>query len=272
MKMTEFAKSILLGQELEDKLIDVNKIEFDDNEPAFVIPKLPARSNKISFSAEQTRFPKGHFHLAEKKAIALHSFANHELLAIEMMACALLIYPHNTPELKKFKRGIISALKDEQLHFKLYLERLNEIGFDYGDFSINDFFWSKMQMLKTPSEYLAVMSLTFEAANLDFAHYYKHLFTQLGDFKTSDILDKVLRDEISHVNLGVNYLNKWKGDASLWDYYNECLPWPLTPARAKGKNFVLEVRRKAKMDEDFITRVREYKDDFGVTMRKEWTK
>jgi uncharacterized ferritin-like protein (DUF455 family) len=272
MKMTEFAKSILLGQNIEDKLLDIDKIEFDDIPTSFEIPKLPGRSDKISFSPKQTRFPKGHFHHDEKKAIALHSFANHELLAIEMMACALLVYPHNTPELKKFKRGIISALKDEQLHFNLYVERLKEYGYDYGDFSINDFFWSKMEMLETPSQYLAVMSLTFEAANLDFAHYYKHIFTEVDDHKTASILDRVLKDEISHVNLGVNYLNKWKGDSTLWEYYNECLPWPLTPARAKGKNFVLEVRRKAKMDEDFITRVRDYKDDFGVTMRKEWSK
>ena len=268
--MTEFAKTILFGESIEDKLIQDKITEFDSIDSHFEIPDHPGRNKSIQMTEDQPRFPRGHFHLDNKKAMALHSFANHELLAIEMMACALLLYPHDTPEMLNVKKGIISALKDEQEHFSLYVKRLNELGYDFGDFNINDFFWSKMKMLKTPEQYLATMSLTFEAANLDFAHYYKHVFEEVDDFKTASILETVLKDEISHVSLGVIYLSKWKGDKSLWDFYNESLPWPLTPARSKGKNFIKEVRRKARMDEDFISRVAQYKDDYIVTKRKEW--
>ena len=127
-----------------------------------------------------------------------------------------------------------------------------------------------MEKLKTPAQYLAVMSLTFEAANLDFAHFYKHIFEELGDHKTSHILNIVLEDEISHVGLGVSYLGKWRQDKDLWTYYNELLPYPLTPARSKGKLFVEHVRKKARMDEDFIQKLRGYDDSFRITNRKEW--
>ena len=269
MNLTKTCRNILLDGSLESKLINISGFEFDEN-IAFEIPKFPIREKKISLSNKNLKFPRGHFHEVEKKAIALHSFANHELLAIEMMACALLIYPHRTEEQKRFKKGVIKSLHDEQKHFKLYVHRLNELGYEFGDFPLNDFFWDQMHKLKTPSQYLAVMALTFEAANLDFAHFYKHIFQELGDMATSNILNVVLEDEIGHVNLGVHYLNKWRGDKSLWDYYNQSLPYPITPARSKGKAFVEHVREKAKMDHEFIEKVKNYNDDFNITTRKEW--
>ena len=134
--------------------------------------------------------------------MALHSFANHELLAIEMMAAALLIYPHEKEEQKRFKRGVLSALKDEQKHLGLYIARLNELGYEFGDFPLNDFFWRQMDKLKTPSQYAAVMALTFESANLDFAQFYAKIFRSFDDEKTASILDVVLKDELSHVGPG----------------------------------------------------------------------
>ncbi|MEX1099472.1 MAG: DUF455 family protein, partial [Bacteriovoracaceae bacterium] len=201
---------------------------------------------------------------------ALHSFANHELLAVEMMAAALLIYPHHTEELRRFKRGLFKALKDEQKHFKLYVARLNEIGWEFGDFPLNDFFWRQMSKLKTPSQFCAVMSLTFEAANLDFAHFYEKVFLELGDLKTASVLKVVYEDEIGHVQLGGRYLELWRQDKSFWSYYNENLPWPLTPARSKGKLFVEEARRRARLDQNFIDKIKNYQDDFKITRRKEW--
>ena len=104
------------------------------------------------------------------------------------------------------------------------------------------------------------------------AHFYQHLFSELGDHKTASILKVVLEDEISHVRLGVSYLNRWRKDKDLWSYYNEHLPYPLTPARAKGKFFIEEVRKKARMDQEFINNLNQFDDHFAVTKRKEWKK
>lgn len=272
MEAVEFAKKILLGGDLEDKLFAPDSIEFGlGPEPGFILT-TPARNKKIPLVGEQIRFPRGHFHIDEKKAQALHSFANHELLAVEMMAAALLLYPHHTEELRRFKLGVFKALKDEQKHFKLYVKRLNEIGYEFGDFPLNDFFWRQMGKMSTPANFCAVMSLTFEAANLDFAHYYEKVFRELGDVKTANALKVVYEDEISHVQLGARYLERWRGDKDFWSYYNENLPWPLTPARSKGKLFLEEARRQAKLDEEFIQKLKNFQDDFKVTNRKDWKK
>ena len=272
MEVQEFAKQLFFGESLNDKEFICSDISFANDSLLSSLPQSPARHKKIKMTHKNIKFPRGHFHLDDKKAIALHSFANHELLAIEMMAAALLIYPHNTKELIQFKKGIIGTIKDEQKHFRLYVDRLNDLGYEFGDFDLNDYFWNQMKEMKTPSQYMSVMALTFEAANLDFAYFYKEEFLKVDDSKTANILDVVLKDEISHVALGVSYLNRWKNDKSLQEYYLENLPGNLTPARSKGKIFLNHLRKQAKMSDDFIDWVRNYQDDFVVTHRKEWKK
>ena len=111
MKVQEFARKILFGNRLEDKLFWPDSIEFDDTFKLIELPKLQSE-DKIKFSDKQLKFPKsGTLKLEDKKAVALNSFANHELLAIEMTAAALLIFPQNDQEQVRMKRGIIGALE-----------------------------------------------------------------------------------------------------------------------------------------------------------------
>lgn len=263
---SEFAKNILLGETLEDKLISFD-LDWSGG-VNFELPHLPGRERKIEFTEKQIKFPKApNLNQDINKAIALHSFANHELLAIEMMAAALLIYPHETEDDIRFKRGVYTALKDEQKHFKLYLERIRELGHDFGDFPLNDYFWRQMPKLKTPAEYSAVMALTFEAANLDFAQYYASIFREHEDLRTAEILDIVLEDEIAHVAFGAHWMKKWRGDKSLWDYYRSCLPFPMTPARGRGIGFDPKIHERAMNDPLFIKELSHYDDDFLITKR-----
>lgn len=262
----EYAKTILLGEGLEEKYFNA-PIEWTAYQE-FNLPESPGRAGRISFSDKQIKFPKApNLNQKQNTAIALHSFANHELLAIEMMAAAILIYPHKTDEDIRFKKGIVSALKDEQKHLSLYIGRLNELGYEFGDFPLNDFFWKQMPKLKTASQYTAVMSLTFEAANLDFAQYYAKIFREFGDLKTANILDIVLEDEISHVAFGSHWMKRWREDKELWNYYISCLPHPLTPARSKGIGFDPSIHEKAMNDAAFTKELDLYEDDFKITKR-----
>ena len=105
MNLSEWSKEILFGENLDSKTLDCDEILFDDEWQAVSLPNLPGRNKKIAMSGKQLKFPRGHFHENEKKAMALHSFANHELLATELMAGVLLKFPHNTPEMKHFSNA-----------------------------------------------------------------------------------------------------------------------------------------------------------------------
>lgn len=264
---SDFAKEVLLGQELNSKFLQEN-IEWGEWKP-FEIPSLPGRAHKIAISEKQAKFPKtARLNETDKRALALHSFANHELLAIEMMACAILYYPHHNEEDIRFKKGILGALKDEQKHLGLYIKRVQDLGYDFGDFPLNDFFWKQMPKLKTANQYAAMMALTFEAANLDFAQFYSKVFKDIGDEESSNIMKIVLEDEIAHVAFGAHWLKKWRQDKTLWQYYMESLPWPLTPARSKGIGFDPDLHMKAINDSEFIESLKNYEDDFLVTKRR----
>lgn len=273
MKLSEFSRRIFQGESIEDKLIDEKITLFDhQNHPESFYLK-PGRKKEISFSEERIKFPKGKRLLSnEGKAIALHSFANHELLAIEIMAMILLRIPAESPEDILFQKGILKTLSDEQKHFKMYVNRLHDLGYQFGDFPVSDFFWRWAKDIRTFNEYLSMMSLTFEGANLDFAHYFEVFFREHGDFKTADILKEVYTDEISHVAFGARYLNKWRKDKILWEYYLETLIFPMTPARAKGIHFYKQSRLDAGLDESFIDELFHYQDQFLVTKRKTWDK
>jgi uncharacterized ferritin-like protein (DUF455 family) len=114
------------------------------------------------------------------------------------------------------------------------------------------------------------MALTFESANLDFAKYYEECFKEVEDIKSAEIMRIIFEDEISHVALGAHWLNQWKADSNLWDYFNLNLPGLLTPARAKGIHFNKESRIRANLDLDFVDKLEKYRDDFGITNRKNW--
>ncbi|MEE2744812.1 MAG: DUF455 family protein [Bdellovibrionota bacterium] len=272
MNLKEYARQILEGGSLEDKLLDINPLIEEKSSPInFKIPSSPSREGVIAFSNKQIRFPKvSSFHLREKRAMALHFFANHELLAIEMMAAFLLYFPDDKENLK-LKKGVLSSLKDEQKHLRMYLKRMKDLdGLELGGYPLNDFFWRQMKELNSPEKFLSFMSLTIEAANLDFAIYYKEVFDRLGDVDSSNLMGIILKDEIKHVGLGYYWLNFWSRDNNLWEYYKSLLPEKVTPARAKGMIFNASARLKAGMDEEFIRNVENYRDDFLVTDRKKW--
>ncbi len=271
MHYREYARILLLGPNIEDKLIPLKNVEFTESLEVFELPEMPGRSERLTFNNEQIKFPRNtSFHLEEKRGLALHFFANHELLAIEMMAAALLIYPDTTKEMVQFKRGLVKTIQDEQKHLRLYINRMRDFGIELGEFPLNDFFWRSMEKLKTPSHFYSAMAMIFESANLDFAQFYEQSFRAVEDIKTAEIMHTVFEDEISHVALGAHWLNQWRGNKDLWTYFTEHLPGVMTPARSKGIHFDRSSRVRAGLDDAFLDQLDSFRDDFKVTNRKSW--
>lgn len=273
MDIQSWARLILESPNLDSKLVDLKPTAPLLQWSKYELPESPARDSVIAFSEERIKFPGlNKIKTPEGRSIAIHSFANHELLAIEMMAAAILIYPHDLtdPASVRLKKGLVSTIRDEQKHFKLYLSRLKDDSKSFGDYPLNDFFWRQMPRLKTMDSFLALMSMTFESANLDFALQYQHVFREAGDEKTANILKTVYEDEITHVAFGAHWINQWKEDKTLWEYYTSILPYPLTPARAKGPVFAEASRREAGLDQDWIDNLKNYHDDYRITTRRSW--
>lgn len=274
MNICDYAHLIVFSEDLESKLLApdlIDSFEFKDRFKLDSIPLAPARAHRIKFCTKKTKFPKvDSFSDVQKRAQALHFFANHELLAIEMMACAILFFPYRGDRGAKFRKSLLVTIRDEQKHFRLYQKRMKDWDVEFGDFGVNDFFWRQMLQVKSSEQFYAVVALTFELANLDFAHFYRDVFLSVGDEKSAAIMQIILDDEISHVKIGKNWIEQsaLNLNSMLWDTYQELLPEGLSPARSKGIRFNTHARKLVGFKDSFIDSQKNFKDSFEVVNRK----
>lgn len=261
VEISEFAKELLFAETLSGKL-DFSKETFSDHNSkiAWKQPVFPGRPMKLRPGKKElrARFPS----LSEmgtndwSRGAVIHFFANHELLAIEIMALALLKFVDAPP---KFRMSLVQTILEEQKHMSLYLKQMSVFGIEFGEIAVSDFFWNCCKEHETPAQFLSAVSLTFEQANLDYCTYYRDVFSKIGDHQTAEVLQKVYLDEIGHVKNGVFWINTWKKkNESIWDFYTNHLTWPLTAQRAKGIIFDKEGRKHAGLDDDFQQALLQY--------------
>ncbi len=264
MEIKDFAELILFTPDLTAKLS--SPVHFTDENPGHPIdtPQSPARHSELSLYGDKSKkkFPTpSRLEEFKERGAVLHFFANHELLALELMALILLKFP-DAPS--KFRRGIVATMLEEQHHMKLYLTRMQDYGVQFGEIPVNSFFWDAMSKTSSPATFVAAMSLTLEQANLDYAKHYFEQFKKLGDTETSNILKKVYEDEIGHVGLGLTWLRQWKDpEISDWEAYSKLLTPPLSPSRARGIGFDRDGRIKAGLSTDFIDEIKLYRQSKG---------
>jgi uncharacterized ferritin-like protein (DUF455 family) len=208
----------------------------------------------------------------QARVACLSRFAHHEIMAVELFAWALLAFPDAPPALR---RGMVAALAEEQAHARLYLSRLAAHGAVFGDLPLSGYFWQLVPALADAPDpagrpdlvglgpllaFLCAQGLTLEAANLDFTILYRDAFQTAGDEETARVLQQVHDDEIAHVRLASTWLVKLTGDSDVTAYAAH-VPFPLSPARAKGRRFERGARLRAGLSPalvDLVEQARPY--------------
>lgn len=256
MELREWAVCILSATSLEDKLFVPETLT--DHSPGlplrFDTPSRPAHMQFQRHAREHKLPPFQEHHSADKRAVCLHRFAGHELLAVEVMAQALLAFPDAS---KAFRKGVAHTLKEEQGHVRLYMNRMKELGLTFGDLPLYRHFWAYVPHLHDPIQYVSVMSLTLEMANLDFAPMYCKSFANAQDTASANLMKTILEDEIRHVSFGLSWLNKWKEQTlSSLEAWKLALPEAVKPLRAKGFVVHEEPRKKAGIPQDWINHLK----------------
>jgi len=106
------------------------------------------------------------------------------------------------------------------------------------------------------------LPLVFEGGNLDHTAEFEQYFVDAGDRRSAAIMRAIHRDEIRHVEFGLDWLRRLKpsgvSDFTAWE---QNLKWPLRPSKARGKRFLEEPRREAGMTEEFIDRLRDWSEE-----------
>ena len=188
------------------------------------------------------------------RARCIARFAHHELMAVELFAWALLRWPMLPSGLR---RDWARVLREEQIHCELYLERLAAHGEALDAFPSSDYFWRHCGRAANPAAFLAAMGLTLEQANLDFSLRYAEAFRRAGDDATAKVLERIHLDEVRHVETALRWLRALDADApDDIARYEAAIEFPLSAARAKGRPFRADARRRAGLEASFIEYVR----------------
>jgi uncharacterized ferritin-like protein (DUF455 family) len=267
MELREFAERVLFATSLEEKLQRPPDLTDERPGPALVTPAAPGRPPELQFKAAgaaRDAFPgTRHLENERERGQLLHFFANHELLATELMALVLLKFPEAPAA---FRNGVLRTLQDEQEHTRLYLQRMRACGIHFGELPVSGYFWRSVSGMENPLDYVSSLCLTFEQANLDFAQHFSRAFAQAGDAATADLLQGIYRDEITHVAYGLKWFRRWKNpQASDWEAFCRQLKFPLSPQRAKGITLNVAGRRAAGFDAEFIAELDVYAQSKGRT-------
>ncbi|MCE9574710.1 MAG: ferritin-like domain-containing protein [Deltaproteobacteria bacterium] len=253
-RIRDYAEALIRATTLDGKLAaPPAPVELEDPLPPLVLTS-PGRPPELAIApGRSVRVPPvAGMRDPEQRARILHALANHELQAIELFAWALLAFP-DAPA--PFRTGLLAILREEQRHCGLYLERLRAHGVAFGSQPVTGHFWGKLDQLGTPLAFVCAMGLTFENANLDFCQDYATAARAAGDHATAAVLDQVHDDELGHVRFAVTWLGKLAPGRPALEVYLETVRFPLGLARARGKDFDADARRRAGLDEDFIAQL-----------------
>ncbi len=253
MELRALAEQVLFEADVSAKLHTPEALT--DERPGTPIdtPRWPARTAGLRLDDPRpaARFPRvAELDHPDARARVLHSFANHELLAMELMALVLLRFP-SAP--RPFRLGLAGVLADEQEHLRLYLGRLRSLGSGLGEHRVSPFFWSCLAHCTDPMSFVVGMSLGFEQANLDHSLFWLDAHRTVGDHDTAAVLQQVYDDEVRHVRHGLHWFRRWRGpEEDDWDGFVARTAGPISPARARGPTYSVAAREACGLEPRFI--------------------
>ncbi len=256
MEIRAFAERVLLSDSLEAKLERAPARLTDESPGEPLQVEEPGRPPNLQFAPRRTAPSMPHpttFGDANRRAVAHHIMANHELQALEVMASVLCAFPDADAE---FRRGLVEVMSDEQRHTRMHVERASAMGLQFGELPVNCYIWKKSLAFRNVLDYLATLPLTFEGRNLDHTLEFEDYFRKAGDERSAAMMRVIHEDEIDHVAFGINWLRRLKpAEQSEWEAYQAHLHWPLRPAKARGDTFNTGPRLAAGMTEEFVERL-----------------
>lgn len=218
-------ETALLSADITEKIILVNALpDIVDSQSApvrlaFKEPGRPSRPELVPAS----EVPRRKLGSKEGKAAFLHAIAHIEFNAINLALDAAARFP-NLPD--QYYQDWIRVAKDEARHFSWLQGRLQEFGFEYGDFPAHNGLWE--MAVRTEHDLLARMAMVprfLEARGLDVTPAMVDRLSQLKDPKTAEILEKILEEEIPHVAIGTRWFRYACEQAGYEpdSYFNELL-------------------------------------------------
>jgi uncharacterized ferritin-like protein (DUF455 family) len=142
----------------------------------------------------------------EGRAAFVHAIAHIEFNAINLAWDAVYRF-RGMPE--QFDVDWVGVAADEARHFAMLRERLQQLGYDYGDFDAHNGLWEMAgKTAHSCRERMALVPRVLEARGLDVTPGMIARLRSVGDDATAAILEVILREEVAHVAAGSRWF-RW---------------------------------------------------------------
>ncbi len=162
-------------------------------------PGRPSRPRLV----EPRELPRRRLGTQEGRATLLHALAHIEFNAINLAWDAVYRY-RGLPD--DYYRDWARVAHEEALHFRLLCERLESLGYAYGDFDAHNGLWEMAcRTAHDPMVRMALVPRVLEARGLDVTPGILTRLKQAGDDGAVGVLEIILRDEIGHVEIGTRW-------------------------------------------------------------------
>ena len=255
LDLEAWAEQYIRSTSLADKLAPPPPPKIFRAAPAPLRIETPGRPPELRQARRGERTPKQQALSAPHyRARTLHAFLHHELQAAELMCWAVLAFPEAETE---FRRGLIGICFDEIRHMGLYANHIRALGFAVGDFGIRDWFWKRVPKCRTKLEFVAVLGMGLEAANLEYAPSFAARFRLAGDEAGAAIQERIAAEEVAHVGFATRWFARWTGGCD-FEAWAAQLPPPLSPWVMHGEPIAVDARRRAGMSDDFLKALGDY--------------
>ena len=149
----------------------------------------------------------------EGRACFLHAIAHIEFNAINMALDAVYRFG-GLPD--AYYRDWLEVTLDEARHHAMLKDRLEELGYRYGDFPAHNGLWDVA--CRTAHDLVSRMAMVpcvMEARGLDVTPGMIRRFREVGDERSASILDTILEEEERHVAVGVSWYRWACGERGL---------------------------------------------------------
>ena len=173
----------------------------DDQPQPIDIPGRPSRPNLV----DPRDLPRRRFNNASGSAALLHAITHIEFNAINLALDAVYRF-RDMP--RDYYDDWLSVADDEARHFVLLKDRLQAIGFSYGDFDAHNGLWD--MAIRTGHDVLVRMALVprvMEARGLDVTPGMIEKLCAIGDLESADVLRIIMDEEVRHVEIGSRWFH-----------------------------------------------------------------
>ncbi len=198
-------KSIFGQKHTWSKLNEIHlAVEQALKKPASLWIPLEAQRDVTVFPLKQHP-PKSGLSRIEGQARLLHDLANIELQAMELGLRTLVEFPH-APE--AFRQGLVQITLEEADHCKLCLERLDDLGFQWGDWPIHTVLWDAVSVQDSLLDRIFIVHRYLEGSGLDAGDIFVRKLSGVLDPRIEKTVRRITSDEIDHVYFGSAWYNK----------------------------------------------------------------